>query len=331
MKALLVAVPYLALFPTPESRAGDAPPPVGYKTVEGYKRNIAGGDKVSVWLGRRTALVIDGELEPEKRDGEVMTEIVGVFDEVFDAYERITGVKPKATRQFEGRALVEVSDKVGGGLAHHGRLGIAVGDGFFEGLYRRFKGGEKTLDQIYFYEIARNYWPSTFNPRIDYHTSKGVDDYGWWTVGFNNAMSIFLPAEIGGITDMYYFGSGGAKFAAGMERNLTAYLEGDYSWEEGWCINLVPWAERTSLNDLMTGLLVRLHRDNGGNEFIRKLYREIPKRRELRGRDDYQGARDNFYIAASLAASKDLRAFFAELRWEIGKEAKEEVAKALVR
>ena len=195
------------------------------------------------------------------------------------------------------------------------------GDGFFKKLYERFKRGEKTLDQIFFYEIALNYWPRTFNPRIDYHTTKGPKDYGWWTVGFNNAMSIFMPSEIEGITDMHYFGSGGQRFSEGMEANLSAYLEGDYTWMEGWCINLVPWKERTSLNDLMTAPLIGLHRENGGNEFISKLYREIPELPELKGRDDYQGARDNFYIASSLAAGKDLQATFKELRWELSDEA----------
>ena len=300
------------------------------QVIKDYKAYIASGDTVSAWLGKRTALVLDGVDDPSAYDASVMTEIVQVLDDVFDAYDRVTGQSPKAgSRAFDGRATVEVSTKVGGGLAHHGRLGVAIGQGFFDKLYERFKKGEKTLDQVFFYEIARNYWPRTFNPRIDYHTSKGPQDYGWWTVGFNNAMSIFMPQEIDGITDMFYFGRDGERFSQGMEANLTAYLEGDYSWEEGWCINLVPWKERTSLNDLMTALLIRLHRENGGNAFIAKLYSEIPKLPELKGRDDYQGARDNFYIASSTAAGKDLQATYKELRWELSEGAKAQVAKAL--
>ena len=200
-------------------------------------------------------LVIDKETAPEKRDAKVMAEIVRTFDNVFKAYDDITGVKPHKAGQFGDLAVIEVSDKVGGGLAHHNRLGIAVGTGFFENLYKRWQKGEKTLDQIYFYEIARNYWPPEFNRKIDYHTTIGVNDYGWWTVGFNNAMSIFLPSEVPTITDMHYFGSNGKQFAAGMEKNMHKYMEGNYTWKQGWCINLMPWAERTSLNDLMTALL----------------------------------------------------------------------------
>ncbi len=306
------------------------PPKITTQVIKDYKAYIASGETVTAWLGKRTALVLDGVDDPSKYDQKVMTEIVQVLDDVFDAYDRVTGQSPKAgSRAFEGRATVEVSSKVGGGLAHHGRLGVAIGDGFFKKLYHRFEKGEKTLDQVFFYEIARNYWPRTFNPRIDYHTTKGPKDYGWWTVGFNNAMSIFMPSEVEGITDMHYFGSGGQRFSDGMEANLAAYLEGDYTWKEGWCINLVPWKERTSLNDLMTALLIRLHRENGGNEFIAKLYREIPKLPELKGRDDYQGARDNFYIASSLAAGKDLKKLYNELRWKLSDEAINRVKRSL--
>lgn len=305
-------------------------PAVTSQVLKDYTPYIASGETASAWLGKRTALVLDGVDDPSKYDQAVMHEIVGVLDDVFDAYDRITGHSPKAgSRAFDGRATVEVSSKVGGGLAHHGKLGVAIGQGFFDKLYERFMRGEKTLDQVFFYEIARNYWPSTFNPRIDYHTTKGPKDYGWWTVGFNNAMSIFMPSEVKGITDMHYFGRDGEAFSKGMEANLTAYLKGDYTWEQGWCINLVPWKERTSLNDLMTALLIRLHRENGGNAFISKLYQEIPKLPKLKGRDDYQGARDHFYIASSLAAGKDLQQTYKELRWELSENALAMVALSL--
>ena len=144
-------------------------------------------------------------------------------------------------------------------------------------------------------------------------------------------MSIFLPAEVSNITDMYYFSSNGKQFSDSMEKNITKYLAGNYSWKEGWCINLVPWAERTSLNDLMTGLLIQLHRDHGGNKFMKNLYHEIPKLKDLKGRDDYQGARDNFYIASSLAAQKDLFDYYKKIRWNISQQARDEVIKKLAK
>ena len=253
-------------------------PDAQFKQYDDYRRHIAGGPRVSAWFGERVALVIDGEIKPEQRDAATMSKIVRNLDAIFDTYEEVTGRKPKLTAPLEGRIRVEVSSKVGGGLAHHGRLGVAIGDGFFEDLYKRVKRGEDTYDQVLFYEIARNYWMDDMNSGIDYHTSAGEDNWGWWTVGFNNAMSIFLPEQIDTIEDMYYFGADSEQFSESMEQNLSIYIEGKdkYDWNNSWAVPLVPWAERTSVNDLMTGLLIRLHRDHGGNEFIQRLYRKSP-------------------------------------------------------
>ena len=312
-----------------QDRAEDAKP---FEIIRDYRAYIAGDREVVAWYGDRVALVLDDEPNPEQRNPETMKAILGALDDVFEAYDRVTGRRPKLTAPLNGRIRIEVSNKVGGGLAHHGRLGVGIGDGFFRGLYERFDKGERTVDQVFFYEIARNYWMSDMNPTIDYHTSKGPLDYGWWTVGFNNAMSIFLPAEIESIDDMYYFGSNGQRFSDGMEANINTYLEQPekYNWDNSWNVPLVPWKERTSVNDLMTGLLIRLHRDHGGINFIKRLYAEIPKRKPLKSRADRQGARDNFYEASSLAAGKDLYDFYVnDLRWKISTDRRQRVTVAV--
>ena len=303
-----------------------------YEVIQNYQSYIAGSGEVVVWYGERTALVLDHEENPEQRDPETMRQVLTALDSIFDAFDKVTGRRPELTAPLNGKIRIEVSSDVGGGLAHHGRLGVGIGDGFFRGLYERFERGDKTVDQVFFYEIARNYWMGDMNPSIDYHTSKGPQDYGWWTVGFNNAMSVFLPAEIEAIDGMYYFGRSGQQFSDGMESNLNTYLENPekYDWENSWNVPLLPWKERTSVNDLMTGLLIRLHRDQGGIDFIQRLYEEIPKRQALDSRANRQGARDNFYEASSLAAEKDLHRFFVEeLRWEISTAAQERVQQEL--
>ncbi len=291
-----------------------------YEILNDYRAYIAGSGTVVAWYGERTALVLDEDPSPESRDANTMRQILTAFDAIFNAYDRVTGRTPRLTAPLRDRVRIEVSSDVGGGLAHHGRLGVAIGDGFFRGLYQRFQADQHTVDQVFFYEIARNYWMADMNPTIDYHTSKGPQDYGWWTVGFNNAMSIFLPAEIQEIEDMYYFGRGGEQFSNGMEANIKTYIQHPekYNWSNSWNVPLIPWKERTSVNDLMTGLLIHLHREYGGIAFIRRLYHEIPRRQRLDSRADRQGARDNFCESASLAAQQDLCPFFRKsLRWEI--------------
>ena len=307
--------------------------PQSYEVLSDYKKYIAGSGEVVVWYGQRVALVLDEETSPADRDHLVMAQILESLDAIFEAYDKMTGRRPKLTSPLKGRIRIEVSSKdVGGGLAHHGRLGVGIGGGFFRDLYKRFESGSRTIDQVFFYEIARNYWMPDMNPTIDYHTSLGPQDYGWWTVGFNNAMSVFVPMEIESIDDMYYFGTNGEKFAQSMENHLNIYIENPdkYNWDNSWNAPRLPWSKRTSLNDLMTGLLIRLHRDHGGSAFIRRLYDEIPRRNRLKSRSDTQGARDNFYIASSLAAKKDLYQFFSdELRWEITQRARSEVGNSM--
>jgi hypothetical protein len=55
------------------------------RSLESYQRYIASGKNVSVWEGKRTALVLDSVDDPSTYDQEVMTELVGVFDKVFAA------------------------------------------------------------------------------------------------------------------------------------------------------------------------------------------------------------------------------------------------------
>ena len=300
--------------------------------LRGYQPYIKCGPEVTAWFGARCALVLDGET-PGRRDPEVMGKICLTFDRIYEAYIKVTQRHPKLDSPLDGRVRIEVTPQVGGGLANHGRAGVAIGEGFFGGLYERVKAGTNTYDQVFFYEIARNFWMEDMNPPIDYHTSAGPQDWGWWTVGFNNAMSVAMPAQVEGVEDMFYFGQGGKAFAAGMEANLDTFL-GDrekYTWTNSWCVRMLPWKENTSLNDLMTGLLLRLQREHGGIRFVTALYREIPRQRPLpRSKSDYPAARDNFYAAASLAAGVDLWDFFSgDLRWGLSEPTRRRVANDL--
>ena len=105
--------------------------------------------------------------------------------------------------------------------------------------------------------------------------------------------------------------------------------DGDYTWEKGWCINLVPRAERRSLNDLMPALLIQLDHEHGGIEFIRWLYREIPRLVKLKDGDDYRAVPDDSYLVASIAATQDLHIHLAILRWKIGDSARRGAPNAL--
>jgi autotransporter-associated beta strand protein len=299
-----------------------------FQTITNYQGYIIGNRPVvTAWYGDRVAIVIDGETaaQAQGRDLTTMSHILDTFDKVMDTYDEIVGRVPNGSPNLNGRMRIEVSSLVGGGLANHGISGIGVGDGFFNGLYDRVGQGINTYDQVFFYETARNYWFANMNPGIDYATSTNDASWGWWTVGFNNAMSIFVPQQrIDGLDDMYYFNQTGKQFSDRMEANLTTYLsDPKYTWDNSWNVDRVPWDTNVSVNDLMTGLLVRMYKERGGIQFIHGLYREIPKLTPLAGWPlDRQGARDNFYLAASRAADDDLHDYFANtLKWPLSASA----------
>ena len=310
----------------PDADMGD--PVAEGRVVTDYRPHIAGQPRGVVWLGRRVALFIEGDTSVDDRDQETMNKILGKLDRMFAAFIDATGTEPPIASPYEGRIRVEASTDVGGGLAHHGRQGIAVGFGFFRGLYERTLAGRNDLDQVFFYEAARNFWTRDLNPRIDYHTADGTASWGWWTVGFNNAMACFLAPDIG--VDLHYFGQNDEGFC--IDNMLTKHNEyvsdPRWNWDNSWHRDLLPWRERTSVNDLMSGTLIHMYRqDYGGIGFVRRLYDEIRARTPLESRSDTQGARDNFYIAASRAARRDLTRYFAEdLKWELSDAARAEVA-----
>lgn len=301
-----------------------------YETITNYDGYIIRNRPVvTAWYGQRIALVVDGETADSAaaRDPATMSQIVAALDNLFISYEQVTGFTDfPIARALDGRITIESSSSIGGGLAHHGVLGIGVGDGYFEGQYNRVNSGDNAYHQVFFYETARNYWGPVMQ-KIDYATSNSPDSWGWWTVGFNNAMASLMPRHpIPGITDLSYNGQNGQHFRDGMLGYLSTYLSSpDYTWENSWNRDRLPWDQNTSVNDLMSGLVIQLSEDYaaGGTAIVQGLYREIPRVPDLAtDHSDSAGARDNFYIAASRAAGVDLRSYFTDtLRWEIRPEA----------
>lgn len=299
---------------------------VFYEVINDYEAAIVCGSDVSIWYGSAVALVIDGDQEPEKRHFPTMEKIVRTFDRIIEKYGEITGRIPPNYAPLRGRIRLEFNmprDGYGAGGASHESLGIHATRSFFEGLYDRVRAGDLSYDQVYFYELNRCFWFSDMNPSIDYFTSTG--DYGYWTVGFNNAMAIIVPAEVLGVDDLYYFGQNLEQFSNSMFFNLKTYIDNPttYTYENSWLSSLLPWSQTpVSLNDLMTATIVYLYNHYGRLEFISKLFRQIPQRIPLSSMADLQRARDNFYVSASLAASENLIPFFMDtLRWEISDSA----------
>ena len=214
-----------------------------------------------------------------------------------------------------------------GGLAHHGVHGISVGSSFLEGLLKRWRAGARSVDQVYYYEMCRNFWFGDYNPRIDYCCDNNKSCYGWWTVGFNNAMSVIV-SEITS-TPFYYFGQSREQFARGMLKDFESYVEDPkWCWENSWVCSRMPWRKEQSINNMMSGFIIEGFKRFGGKKWIQGVYRELGRVEVLRGGGEgrWQGVRDNVYLIWSKAAGRDLREYFEKkLRWKISERAKRHV------
>ena len=310
--------------------------------ITNYVSPIVGGtpDTVAVWYGNRVAIVVDPQSSLPSPNFATMTNIAFAFDNLYTAYDQVTGQTPLTGNYLlNGKIRVEFTTYMPQGVAgtasdNSGYYGIAVGNGFMVNsheLYARYNQGITTMDQAMFYESQRDYWTPLFNTRIDYATltqppgRANPNSWGWWTVGFNNAMSVFMSqGVIAGVTNMYYFGKNAQQFAAGMTANLTTYTNnpGLYNFTNSWCTDWVPWSipgNPTSVNDLMTATLIDMYNHYGGLLFLSNLYREIPRSAPVPGwPNDITTACNNFYAAASRAAGTNLISYFTNvLRWPI--------------
>ena len=111
----------------------------------------------------------------------------------------------------------------------------------------------------------------------------------------------------------------------GEVRRLVDLYEADPSltWENTLKIDRAP-RNPMGLNgtDLFAGFCFRLAERHGGPQFIAQLWRQAAKRPAAKST---QEAIDNFVLAASAAAGKDLTDFFSkDWRWPISDAARQE-------
>ena len=234
---------------------------------------------------------------------------------------------------WNGRIVTQVAiDNCGaGGLAHHGTTGISVGKGIFEVQYANCLAGNNNYGQIYFYETNRNYWPNYFNYKFDWAMDSSPSDWGFWTVGMNNAQAYMMchylgcELEYGGTNNMLQTWHDGS-----IQEMVNSF---DYTWDSCWIKKNMPWRPAGTINSLMQGFLIYGYDNWGGFDFLDGVYDgiqdpTIPERVDVL---DYETCRDNVYKIWSKAANRDLINFFENvLRWPITDSAKSWVA-AIVR
>ena len=296
-----------------------------------FTYNIAscvGTSNSTAWVGEHAVLMIEAET-PSDRDAEAMKIIVQTFEDILAKYEEVTGLynMPFAS-SFDNKPVIEiVLDNCGaGGFASHGVLGMSTGKVFFDRMYDRYIFNQEiAVPQVFFYELNRNFWDG-YNSKFDWSMDNNPSNYGWWTVGMNNAMAYMMPDMLG--IKVQYFGSYGLDFwADGMLGDFYPYLnDPQYDFDYGWTQSFMPWRPEQSINNLMSGLIIYSYQNFGGEEWLKGFYKQmngtfIEDRSSMIA---FQECRDNIYKIWSIAAGRDLIDFFEEdMRWVISSSAKE--------
>lgn len=304
-----------------------------------YEPFIAGGPRVTAFLGARVALIVDAHAclaAHNTADARPAGAVVRRIERLLAAFDACVGRTPPVPGAFHGRLRVEVAflDHAAG-LAHHGVGGCAVGPAFLQRMLEHEAAGTGYLDHVLCYELCRNYiFPDTFTAVLDYRlASEGPECWGWVNQGIVNVLGCLVADP----EPFYYHGSDRPAFLESMEAQLVRYICDDrLAWGDVFHHERLPWDAGSSLDNVYSGLLVALWRGHGGRAFLARWFAALPlllaSQCRPASKEDWPAAADCFYLAASCGAGDDLCDYFeGTLRWPVSGRAREACAGLVAR
>lgn len=302
---LLIAAPVWS-----EEKPPD-PKEIEYQTFQNAKL------KLHAWSGKKvTFLTQNAGVDPN-----LMQELCTTFDGIYDFYFEATGKAPQQIKHYEGRLTVaEVNETCGAACGYLGATGVELSKGCFAELYNGYQK-RKTIDQAPPYEFGRKFW--FYHPQLAYQ--KSVSDRAIVT-GYAVFMRIVsldaAGAKLGPFRDKT-----GDESRKIMESLIDLYeVDPKFTWENTLKVDgAPPNLLGPNGTDLFASFCLRLVRDQGGRAFVNKLWKAAEKRPAAKSTQD---AVDNFIIAASQAAGKDLSEQFTKWRWPLSEQGRAECAKS---
>lgn len=254
----------------------------------------------------------------EKTDTEPLYKEILMSLDWIDKYLAIGGyvmnydATSKAIKRYEGNdevlrkwvieADVELCRGLGG-AAYNGRSWCATPQQLFSVLPNTVHDPKPTIHQVIFYEMGRAMWNLALDDTLDWELD-APQHYGYWTLGFNGAMTVLAPEMIG--CEMDYYGWDVAGFRQLRATDLATYVnDSQWTFANTWCAYLLPWtvgqSRSQSVNDLMSGLLIHLSDNYGGMAFLHHLFVNAAAQPKY-NRDQRQEKATNLVRSAYLAA-----------------------------
>ena len=279
--------------------------PMKYQFVDGSQRDMF------AWPGKRLAL-----LTPRRDlDAKVMTQIVDALDRADAFAETLTGRKPRDNprRTFEGRTTIAVMPNFSAAI---GIGGLELEEDVFQLLYEG-AGDAGQFNQLVFFYLGYCYW--FYGDQLEH---KAPDDNPNIVCGYAVFLR-FLLMEAAGVQGGPFHGQPFERFRREVEGLLDLYqADRTLTWDNTLRKDRAP-ANPMNLSgsDLFASFLFRLRKDYGGDEFLKRLWQEVVKRPRAQTTQD---AVDNFVIASSLAAKRNLTDLFVkQWRWPVSDRARE--------
>ncbi|MCA9508808.1 MAG: hypothetical protein KC505_10350 [Myxococcales bacterium] len=179
-----------------------------------------------------------------------------------------------------------------------------------------------TMPQVYLYDLGRSLYDLKLDNILDWQM-QNPSEYGYWTLGFNGAMTVIAPEFLG--LDLDYAGQGVEEFRRDRINDLNTYLNNSqWNFDNTWSYFILPWTKNTgnrqSINDLMSGLLIYLSDEYGGVSFLARLFQNLKQQPTTPSKTDRQARAQNLYEAAKKSVSSsnlgNLENFFKQkMRW----------------
>ena len=291
------------------------PSKISYTSFQGevLERHVTSGRKVAFAVADRGT------------DPAALKKALKVFDAAHEFYAEATGREPADRKENTWRGctlIAEVEKTCGAGCAYLGTRGIEIMPAHLQILLSGI-AKKNQYDQVLFYELGRNFW--FYGDQLEYQSADAKT--GSVTTGFAVFMR-FVAMEAAGVEGGPFQERPFAEFRSVVEGLVDTY-EQDPKWT--WQNTLreakgVPSKLQLGATDLFASFCFRLMREFGGTAYVGRLWREAGKCPAAKTTQD---AIDNFVVAASLAAKRDLSpVFVGQWRWPVSVEGRERAKKA---
>jgi len=273
------------------------------------------------WAGSNVVfLTIPGEY-----DGRLMARWVGALDGGWALYADLTGRKPEPLKQLAGKptiaAVPNADFTCGAGCGFVGASGVELAM-FYDSNYPALKRDSEAIPHYIFYEIGRNFY--TFGDR-----------HSCFTTGFAVFMRYVCMDTLKCHDDDRPTRKVIDEAEARVKRSDLPFLR-TFTNADG-LDEKAPRLKDASENPIQpsdqpvtyASAMLRLWRENGGNDWLRRFFRALAEC-PVAPPNTRDGARQqcwNWYLAASLAARRDLSAVFVDdWRMPLSAEARKALA-----